>query len=83
MTVWLFYTLLGLIQGFTEPIPISSSGHLVIFQELFNIDLPGLSFEVFVNFVSLLAVLTIYRQDVVRLIMSLWTFLFKTVRMRR
>ncbi len=41
MTVWLFYTLLGLIQGFTEPIPISSSGHLVIFQELFNIDLPG------------------------------------------
>ncbi|MET2869582.1 undecaprenyl-diphosphate phosphatase [Exiguobacterium profundum] len=77
MTVWLFYTLLGLIQGFTEPIPISSSGHLVIFQELFNIDLPGLSFEVFVNFASLLAVLTIYRQDVVRLIMSLWTFLFK------
>ncbi|WP_070328586.1 undecaprenyl-diphosphate phosphatase [Exiguobacterium aurantiacum] len=77
MTIWLFYLLLGLVQGFTEPIPISSSGHLVIFQELFNIELPGLSFEIFVNFASLLAVLTIYRQDVVRLVVSLWTFLFK------
>lgn len=77
MTIWLFYLLLGLIQGFTEPIPISSSGHLVIFQELFNINLPGLSFEIFVNFASLLAVLTIYRKDVVRLVVSLWTFLFK------
>ncbi|KAB2861727.1 MAG: UDP pyrophosphate phosphatase, partial [Exiguobacterium chiriqhucha] len=72
MTIWLFYLLLGLIQGFTEPIPISSSGHLVIFQELFDIELPGLSFEIFVNFASLLAVLTIYRQDVVRLVVSLW-----------
>ncbi|MCT4783059.1 MULTISPECIES: undecaprenyl-diphosphate phosphatase [Exiguobacterium] len=77
MTIWLFYLLLGVIQGFTEPIPISSSGHLVIFQELFNIQLPGLSFEIFVNFASLLAVLTIYRKDVVRLVVSLWTFLFK------
>ncbi|WP_404354195.1 undecaprenyl-diphosphate phosphatase [Exiguobacterium aurantiacum] len=77
MTIWLFYLLLGLIQGFTEPIPISSSGHLVIFQELLDIQLPGLSFEIFVNFASLLAVLTIYRQDVIRLVVSLWTFLFK------
>ncbi|EPE61174.1 bacitracin resistance BacA family protein [Exiguobacterium sp. S17] len=77
MTIWLFYLLLGLVQGFTEPIPISSSGHLVIFQELFNIELPGLSFEIFVNFASLLAVLTIYRQDVIRLVVSLWTFLLK------
>lgn len=77
MTIWLFYLLLGLVQGFTEPIPISSSGHLVIFQELFRIELPGLSFEIFVNFASLLAVLTIYRKDVVRLVASLFTFLFK------
>lgn len=77
MTIWLFYLLLGLIQGLTEPIPISSSGHLVIFQDLFNIKLPGLSFEIFVNFASLLAVLTIYRKDVIRLVVSLWAFLVK------
>ena len=32
------YILLGLIQGFTEPIPISSSGHLIIFQNLFSLN---------------------------------------------
>ncbi|MFZ3577902.1 undecaprenyl-diphosphate phosphatase [Virgibacillus sp. DJP39] len=58
---------LGLIQGFTEPIPISSSGHLVILQELFGIEIEGLSFEILVNFGSLIAVLIIYWKDILRL----------------
>ncbi|WP_085521755.1 undecaprenyl-diphosphate phosphatase [Tuberibacillus sp. Marseille-P3662] len=62
------YAFLGLVQGFTEPIPISSSGHLVIIQELLNMDLEGLTFEIFVNFASLFAVLIIYRRDLIRLI---------------
>ncbi|ASN07436.1 undecaprenyl-diphosphate phosphatase [Virgibacillus necropolis] len=67
---WLLikYLLLGLVQGFTEPIPISSSGHLVILQELFGIEIEGLSFEILVNFGSLIAVLVIYWKDIIRLI---------------
>lgn len=63
------YFFLGLVQGFTEPIPISSSGHLVILRELFGVtEVKGLSFEILVNFGSLLAVLIIYRKDIYRLI---------------
>jgi undecaprenyl-diphosphatase len=61
------YALLGLLQGITEPIPISSSGHLVIAEHLFNLHIEGLSFEVLMNFASLLAVLIIYRDDLIRL----------------
>ena len=61
------YAFLGLLQGFTEPIPISSSGHLVIAQKLFGLNIEGLSFEILMNFASLLAVLLIYRNDLIRL----------------
>lgn len=71
------YFILGLVQGVTEPIPVSSSGHLIIIRELFNIEARGLSFEIFVNFASLLAVMLIYRKDIVRLIVNTWKFLFK------
>lgn len=61
------YLFLGLIQGITEPIPVSSSGHLVLFEHFFGLKISGLSFEVLVNFASLLAVLFIYRSDLIQL----------------
>lgn len=64
------YFILGLVQGITEPIPVSSSGHLIIVRELFGIEARGLSFEIFVNFASLLAVMLIYRKDIKRLIVN-------------
>ncbi|WP_186576647.1 undecaprenyl-diphosphate phosphatase [Aquibacillus kalidii] len=70
------YLFLGLLQGFTEPIPISSSGHLVIVQNLFNINIEGLSFEILVNFGSLIAVLLVYREDILRLIKNGMGFIF-------
>ncbi|MFC4320672.1 undecaprenyl-diphosphate phosphatase [Litchfieldia salsa] len=61
------YLFLGLFQGLTEPIPISSSGHLVLAQHFLGIEIEGMSFELFVNTASLLAVLLIYRHDLSRL----------------
>lgn len=71
------YLILGLVQGVTEPIPISSSGHLIIFRHLFGIEAKGLSFEIFVNFASLLAVFIIYKDDIIRLIKNSYLFIFK------
>lgn len=68
------YVFLGLLQGFTEPIPVSSSGHLVIAEHLMGLRIEGLSFEVLVNFASLLAILLIYRQDITQLIQNGWKF---------
>ncbi|WP_170006703.1 undecaprenyl-diphosphate phosphatase [Bacillus fonticola] len=56
------YTFLGLIQGFTEPIPISSSGHLLLAKYFLGIEITGLSFELLMNTASLFAVLLIYRE---------------------
>ncbi|KIL73084.1 undecaprenyl-diphosphate phosphatase [Bacillus badius] len=61
------YLFLGLFQGFTEPIPISSSGHLQLAKHFFGIEMKDLSFELLVNSASLLAVLVIYRADIMRL----------------
>ncbi|CAM3439249.1 undecaprenyl-diphosphate phosphatase [Marinicrinis lubricantis] len=69
------YSFLGLLQGFTEPIPISSSGHVVLAQDLLGLDIEGLSFETLVNFASLLAVLLIYKRDLVQLTMGFFGYI--------
>src|SRR5699024_7601072 len=74
------YIFLGLLQGITEPIPVSSSGHLVIARELFGIEATGLSFEIFLNTASLLAVLFIYRNDIIVIVTNLFRFLFQGAR---
>lgn len=55
---------LGLIQGLTEFLPVSSSGHLVLFSQLLRLENPALVFEVVVHAGTLLAVCAVYWQDV-------------------
>jgi undecaprenyl-diphosphatase len=69
------YCFLGIFQGFTEPIPISSSGHLVLAEHIFGLTIKGMSFEILVNFGSLLAILFIYRSDLYRLIANGLTYI--------
>ncbi len=71
------YIILGIIQGVTEPLPISSSGHLLIFRELFNTNMfNDLNFEVIVNFGSFLAILIIFWKDIVKLVTGFFKYLF-------
>lgn len=55
--------LLGVLQGLTEFLPVSSSGHLVLAQRLLGMEFPGITFEVAVHLGTLGAVLIVYGQD--------------------
>ncbi|NRA06678.1 MAG: undecaprenyl-diphosphate phosphatase [Myxococcales bacterium] len=55
---------LGAVQGLTEFLPVSSSGHLVIFQALLGVRDEGLRFEVAVHLATLASVLIFYRRRV-------------------
>ncbi len=60
----IFYAaFLGFVQGATEFLPVSSSGHLVLAQEFFNINLGGLAFDVSLHIGTLLAILVYFRDD--------------------
>jgi undecaprenyl-diphosphatase len=54
---------LGILQGITEFLPISSSGHLVLGKALLGVHTEGVAFEVFVHFGTFLAILTIFWGD--------------------
>ena len=62
--------IIGLVQGFTEPIPVSSSGHVMIASEILSLGEQGFTFAILTNTASLLAILFIYRQDIARLTMN-------------
>jgi undecaprenyl-diphosphatase len=74
---------LGLVQGITEFLPISSSGHLVIFSKLFGLD-NNFTFDVLLNFGSLLAMMVYYRVRIKSIITRIatgreWALLGKLV----
>ena len=59
---------LGLVQGLSEFIPISSSGHLVIVPALLGWDHPGLAFDVLLHAASLVALLVYFSGDLLELV---------------
>ena len=55
---------LGFVQGLTEFLPISSSGHLVVFQQLLGLVEPGIAFEISVHLGTLAAVVIFFRKEI-------------------
>lgn len=73
----LIYIILGILQGFTEPLPISSSGHVFLFKNIFNTNMfNDLNFEIVANFGSFLAILFIFRKDIIDLVGSFFKYIF-------
>lgn len=62
MSIW-EAILLGIVQGATEFLPVSSDGHLVLVPTIFNLTQPDLVFIGLIHLGTLLAVLTYFRQD--------------------
>lgn len=60
--------ILGVIQGITEFFPVSSSGHLVLAQHFFRIQDNILVFDIYVHFGTLIAIIVVFRDSIVRII---------------
>ncbi|MDP8260594.1 MAG: undecaprenyl-diphosphate phosphatase [Candidatus Gygaella obscura] len=69
------FILLGLAQGVSEFLPISSSGHLVLIQNIFNLK-EMLFFDIIVHFASLIAILLVFRKRFLSLTVRKILFLF-------
>jgi len=74
---------LGLIQGATEFIPVSSSGHLVLVPWLFGWDTPPLVFDTVVHWGTLVAILAVFWRDLWVLIVAGVSSLFNALGMER
>ena len=62
---------LGLIQGLTEFIPVSSSGHLVIAQKLMGIESPSVFYLLVLHLATLLATFIVFRKELKRLLLAI------------
>ncbi|MBV1758394.1 MAG: undecaprenyl-diphosphatase UppP [Dethiosulfatibacter sp.] len=69
--------ILGLVQGLTEFLPVSSSGHLAILGNLFGIEEGNLFYSVMLHFSTLIAVIIYFRKDIIRLFFSFFSLITK------
>ncbi|MCL2080838.1 MAG: undecaprenyl-diphosphate phosphatase [Oscillospiraceae bacterium] len=75
MSIW-FAIFLGFIQGLTEFLPVSSSGHLAIFQNFFGMEDPGsyMLFNVLLHLATLFAVCIFFWQDIKSMVLEFFRF---------
>ena len=72
---WLEALILGLVQGLTEFLPVSSSGHLAIGRELLGVGVSGdLVFEVTVHAATVLSTIVVFRKEILKLLRGFFKF---------
>lgn len=62
--------ILGAIQGFTEFLPISSSGHLVLFQKIFHVNEQVLFFDVMLHFGTVVPLFIVFRKEIQEIVFN-------------
>ncbi|QQE73870.1 undecaprenyl-diphosphate phosphatase [Brevibacillus composti] len=68
MIVLLEHIFLGIVQGLTEFLPISSTGHLVLFRKLFGMQEAGLLFDTMLHFGTLIAVVLVFWTEITQVL---------------
>ena len=63
--------IIGVVQGLTEFLPVSSSAHLVFAQNILNVE-SSLAFDIFLHLGTLIAVLWFFRYDIIKMLKSWW-----------
>ena len=71
------FLIIGIVQGLGEVLPISSSAHLLIFEEILNINNNNLTLEIFLHLASLIAILFFLRKRLVKLVLGFFKYLFR------
>ncbi len=67
MTIW-EAIILGIVQGFTEFFPVSSSGHIFLFSRMLGLDSPSMAFTLAVHLATLVAVCSVLWKDILILL---------------
>lgn len=81
MTDFISALIIAVVQGLTEWLPVSSSGHLVMFHQILNYQ-PGLIFDVAVHFGTLMAVFVYFGRDIVSIAEDFLKFKTKSANFR-
>jgi undecaprenyl-diphosphatase len=71
---WIEAFILGIVQGLTEFLPVSSSGHLTIGKELLEIPIKNATFEILVHCATVLSTIVVFRNEILKLFQGLFKF---------
>lgn len=75
---WFEALILGIVQGLTEYLPVSSSGHLLIMKELLGVEQAGVTFEVVVHAATVLSTIFVFRKEIWGLLAGFFKFKYNT-----
>lgn len=69
------YIFLGFVQGMTETIPVSSSGHLMIFEKILSVNVDFDTIAILTNFGSLVAIIILFWNDIIKIVKDFFKYL--------